>query len=300
MKKYGVIDLGTNTFHLLIATPNDDGSFKEIYRERRFIQLAENGIQRIGAAPFKRGLNAMKDYAQKLKEHQIEAINAIGTAALRTAENGQAFIEKVRLETGIHIQLISGSEEARLIHRGVLRAVPFTEERRMIMDIGGGSVEFIIANQEEVLWAQSFPIGVAVLFNQFQRNDPLTEEDRKALLSFLQGQLTPLERALEQFPTSFLVGASGTFDVLENLLEVSKRSDYYVTIPIERFFPFYEQMLATPLEERLKIEGIPAARAEMLIVALVLIDYVVHVANIQHVIVSAFAMKEGILSEMIA
>lgn len=298
MSNFAVIDLGTNTFHLLIAHPNKEGGFDEVYRERRFIKLAKNGIQTIGEAPFERGLKAMNDYAVIIEQHKVKATKAIGTAALRTASNGQNFIEQVKEDCQIEIELISGDEEARLIHHGVMQAVPFAEERQLIMDIGGGSVEFIIANKECVFWSKSFPIGVAVLFNQFHKSDPISIDEQLAINSFLQSQLTPLAAALAAFPVKSLIGASGTFDVLENLLERKEGGKFYSKIDEKHFHPFFRDTLASTLAKRLKIEGIPHARAEMLIVALVLIDHIISLANIQEIVVSAFAMKEGILKEM--
>ena len=164
MKKYGVIDLGTNTFHLLIIETDDTDAFREIYREQHFVKLAEDGIGTIGAAPYARALKVMQDFEEVLDKQQVSGLCAFGTAALRTARNGQAFIEEVKTLTGIEVELITGDREAELIHKGVLQAVPFSSECWLIMDIGGGSVEFIIADKNEMYWAQSFPIGVAVLF----------------------------------------------------------------------------------------------------------------------------------------
>lgn len=298
MSNFAVIDLGTNTFHLLIARPNKEGGFDEIYRERRFIKLAEDGIQTIGNVAFDRGLKAMYDYARIIETHQVKATKAVGTAALRTASNGANFIAQVKENCQIDIELISGEEEARFIHHGVMQAVSFAEERQLIMDIGGGSVEFIIANQERVFWSKSFPIGVAVLFNQFHKSDPISIDEQLVMNSFLQAQLTPLAAALTAFPVRSLIGASGTFDVLENLLKKKEEGRFYSKIDEKHFHPFFRDTLASTLAERLKIAGIPHTRAEMIIVALVLIDHIISLANIQEIVVSAFALKEGILKEM--
>ncbi|MEN0005954.1 MAG: hypothetical protein AAF798_17520, partial [Bacteroidota bacterium] len=128
-QRFAVIDLGTNTFHLLITEALPAGGFSEVYRERKFTQLAEEGIETIGAAALQRGLKALQHFKQQLTAHQVEQVRAFGTAALRTASNGPDFIRQVAEEIGIDIQLISGTEEARLIHLGVLQAVEFTADR---------------------------------------------------------------------------------------------------------------------------------------------------------------------------
>ena len=164
--KYAVIDFGTNTFHLLIVEAREDGQFIELHRERIFVKLAEDGIERIGDKAFVRALQAMQRYREILDDYQVENIKAIGTAALRTALNGQEFIDTVWKNSKIKIHLIDGQEEARLIHLGVNQAVDIGNDTALIMDIGGGSVEFIISDKLGVKWADSFPIGVAVLFKR--------------------------------------------------------------------------------------------------------------------------------------
>ena len=296
--RYGVIDLGTNTFHLLIVEVNSDGSFTELLRKRVYIKLAEEGIETIGNAPFKRGIDALNLFNELIEAHSLTALKAFGTAALRTASNGTDFIQQVKQNTGIAIQLIPGSEEARLIHQGVAQAVPFDEHKVLIMDIGGGSVEFIIADKKNVYWAESFPIGVAVLFNQFHKSDPISSQEIDTLLSYLETTLDPLLKQLQETPTQYLIGASGTFDVLEAFLVKEKTDPLHSSITTAQLYPFYHQLIFTSLEERLKIEYLPASRAEMIIVAMILIRFIIEKADLKKIIISAYAMKEGMLKEM--
>jgi exopolyphosphatase/guanosine-5'-triphosphate,3'-diphosphate pyrophosphatase len=236
-----VIDLGTNTFHLLIVAPDEQLGFREVFRERRFIKLAEGGIEYLSDAAVQRGLEALVDFKSELDRHQVVEVRAIGTAALRTARNGSAFIELVKDTTGIQIELIDGSEEARLIHLGVALATPLGTERGLIMDIGGGSVEFIIADVEKVYWAQSFPVGVAVLYERFHKNEPISEAEQMALKAFLKEQLRPLGNALDRYPCQDLLGASGTFDVLEDILVEEK--PFHCTLPflLRRSRPWHKK-----------------------------------------------------------
>ncbi len=297
--RYGVIDLGTNTFHLLIVEVNSDGTFEELIRKRVYIKLAEEGIETIGEVPFKRGIDALNLFHTLIKANSLTALKAFGTAALRTASNGPNFIQQVKQNTGIDIQLIPGSEEARLIHQGVAQAVPFDKHKVLIMDIGGGSVEFIIADEKHVYWAESFPIGVAVLFNQFHQNDPISIQEIDTLKTYLEKTLTTLLVQLEKTPARYLVGASGTFDVLEAFLVKQKKDPLHSSIKTEKLYPFYNQLITTTLEERLAIVNLPASRAEMIIVAMVLIRFIIEKASLEKVIISAYAMKEGMLKEMI-
>jgi exopolyphosphatase/guanosine-5'-triphosphate,3'-diphosphate pyrophosphatase len=295
-----VIDLGTNTFHLLIVAPDEQLGFREVFRERRFIKLAEGGIEYLGDAAVQRGLEALVDFKSELDRHQVVEIRAIGTAALRTARNGSAFIELVKETTGIQIELIDGSEEARLIHLGVALATPLGTERGLIMDIGGGSVEFIIADEEKVYWAQSFPVGVAVLYERFHKNEPISEAEQMALKAFLKEELQSLIFALERYPCRDLLGASGTFDVLENILVEEKPSPLHSSFPTSAFTPIAQKMIKASLRERLEMAEMPSARAEMIVVALILLEVVLSLQPFEQIYVSAYALKEGVLTEMLA
>lgn len=290
-----VIDLGTNTFHLLIAHFHKDNTFQEIYRERRFVKMAEDGIAYISPQAWARGMDAMTSFAKAIASYDVQRARAIGTAALRTAGNGPDFIREVREQTGILIELIDGQEEARLIHRGVSLMDSFDESTRLLMDIGGGSVEFILADAQKVYWSQSFPIGVAVLYRRFHTADPIPVEQQQALRLFLAEALQPLAEQLIQHPVRELVGASGTFDVLETYLSDPSGP---AVLEVTTIAPFRDRLVAMPIKERLQMEDMPPARAEMLPVALILLDVILALADIELVRVSPYALKEGVLSEM--
>ncbi len=296
--RYGVIDLGTNTFHLLIIEKSSTAISKEITRERIFIKLASEGIETIGAAPFQRGLKAMIRFSEILKEYQVSKIKAIGTAALRTASNGEEFVQLIFKKTGIQIELIDGTEEARLIYQGVKEAFPIGEEKVLIMDIGGGSVEFIIANQSGIKWSQSFPIGVAVLFKNFHKNDPISSNEIQAINTHLTQILAPLFNALKNHSVNKLIGASGTFDVIELFLSEKDTSGLFATVPVDRYAKFSKKIIHTSIAERLALQRLPDSRADLIVVALVLIDFIIDAVDIHSIVTSAYAMKEGILAEM--
>lgn len=296
-----VIDLGTNTFHLLIAERDTAGRWRHRLRERIYVKLAEDGIGEIGPGAWERGKSAMKIFQSLLEEAGIapEQVQAFGTAALRTASNGIAFIEAMEKETGILAKTITGDQEAMLIYRGVREAVPFPEERVLIMDIGGGSVEFILADREQVFWHRSFPIGVAVLFRQFHRQDPMSRLEIDSEETFLEHELQPLWEALDEWPTFVLIGASGTFDVIDNfILDPETKPETYGAISPDDFWPLYEFLVGSTLEERRAMPKLPEERVEMVVVALVLVQYVLRRAEIRQIYTSAFALKEGMLAEM--
>jgi len=301
MPRYAVIDLGTNTFHMLIVEKSAGAiPFQEIHRERRFVKLAEDGIETIGKLPFERGLQTLQEYQAILTQHEVTKFKACGTAALRTASNGKQFVQQALAKADIPIQLIDGDTEARLIQRGVALTLPKdAPERYLIMDIGGGSVEFIICEADKVLWAQSFPIGAAVLYKNYHHSDPITSDEVTTLYQFLEQTLQPLFSILKKYPANHLVGASGTFDVLGANMVNMQPIDLYVDLPMLKFKPFFQSVLFSTQQERRERQDIPDSRADMIVVALILIDFIIKNVHINRLAVSSFAMKEGILTQML-
>jgi len=302
MPRVAVIDLGTNTFHLLIAErPDTGGPWQHLLRRKYYVKLAEEGIERIGASAYERAMTAVRAFRQDLDAYQVppNAVKAFGTAALRTAANAPDLLAQMLQETSIQPETISGQREAELIYKGVRQAVPFPEHRALIMDIGGGSVEFILADRQQVLWQQSFPVGVAVLYRNFQQHDPIPPIEVWRLENYLEGALSDLWEALRRYPVGSLIGASGTFDVIDNLLlDSAVKPPLYGRIPLQAFEPLYHQLIETTLEQRLAMPGIPEERAEMVVVALVLLRHVLRKSQVTDIYTSVYALKEGMLEEV--
>ena len=301
MPKYAVIDLGTNTFHLLIAERDAQGAWATLLRERVFVQLAEDGIDRIGPAAYARGLKTLLAFRQQLQTHGVppEAILAYGTAALRMAGNAVEFLQEVREQTGIRAKVIDGKREAELIFQGVQQAVPFPNNRVLVMDIGGGSVELILAEGEQVLWQQSFPIGVAVLFRQFHKNDPIAPDEIRAVQQHLDELLTELWTLLDSHPTPTLVGAAGAFDTIDNLLlDPATKPALYGWVSIADFEQLYQRIIQSTLAEREAWAKLAPERRQMIVVGMVLIRHVLQRGAMQEIYTSEYAMKEGMLGEL--
>lgn len=298
--RHAVIDLGTNTFHLLVVDHAASGDWKELHRERIFVKLAEEGIQEIGPAAYRRGLEAMSLFRTALDKFGVppERVCAFGTAALRTARNAQYFLRDVLHLTGITARAIPGEQEARLIYQGVRQAVPFPDSRVLVMDIGGGSVEFILADRGQVYWQQSFPIGVAVLFREFHKSDPIAPEEVASAVQFIDNALTDCWAALEQYPVSTLVGAAGAFDTIDKLLlDPATKPPLYGRIPAQHFLPLHDRIIGSTLAEREQMRQLSPERREMIVVGMILIRHVLQRGRIQEIYTSEYSMKEGMLEE---
>lgn len=293
-----VIDLGTNTFHLLIVEKSPSGAWKPLVRHRIYVKLAEEGLRRIGDRAFARGLDAIKTYKTQLDAAGIlpKNIRALGTAAIRSSSNGAEFLQKIQEVTGIKAEAITGEQEAMLIYKGVRRAVPFPAGNLLIMDIGGGSVEFILCNRDRVHWWGSFDIGVSVLFQNFHKNDPITPEEIIAIEDFLEISLKSLFKAIQKHPTRTLIGAAGAFDVIDNfLLDPKTKPPLYGYTKTPDFLALAKYLIGTSLAERQQMHQLTPERIEMIVVALVLTKFVVEKLDIQEMYSSTYALKEGML-----
>ncbi len=218
--KLAILELGTNTFHLLIVDVKQDKSYTKIFKSKVIVKLGEGAIQKnfIAAIPFERGIKALKHYSQIIFEHKPEGIFAFATSAIRSATNGKEFVKSVLAETGIKIKVISGEKKAELICYGVRQCVRMTKKKQLIMDIGGGSTEFVIANKNETFWKGSFNIGASRLLEIFKPSDPITSTEIKKMELFLEKIVSPLNLTLKKYPVDSLIGSSGSFDTLAEII----------------------------------------------------------------------------------
>jgi exopolyphosphatase/guanosine-5'-triphosphate,3'-diphosphate pyrophosphatase len=315
--RLGIIDLGTNTFHLLIVELpgdnfNNDLSAQKpsqtLFRESRAAKIGEGGINQrfITEAATERAFIVLRDFREKLLAYEVapDRTFAFGTSAIRNAENGGEFCQAVQDHLGITIQVINGVREADYIYRGVRAALDLGEEPSLVMDIGGGSVEFIMGNQSQIFWKQSFEIGGQRLLEKFMRTDPLSDADRKRLYHYFDEQLIPLANAVHQYAPTALVGSSGSFDTLVAMdyqHRTGKWPDADQTgfeVPLEEFRRSYVELLTKNHAERMAIPGMITLRVDMIVVAVCLIDYVLRTYHIPRLRVSTYALKEGVLYSM--
>ena len=210
--KIAVIDLGTNTFNLLIVEKDNIGGYKKLSSNRIPVKLGEGTINKgfIADIPFKRGITALKEYSKIIKEQKIETVVALATSAIRTAKNGLDFVAKAKSEAGIDVEVIDGNREAELIYFGNRQAVKMDNNLSLIMDIGGGSTEFIIATKDTILWKQSFMLGAARLLELFNPSDPISDIESKKLNNYFDEQLKPLMEACKNNPPCNPSSASST------------------------------------------------------------------------------------------
>jgi exopolyphosphatase/guanosine-5'-triphosphate,3'-diphosphate pyrophosphatase len=305
MRKIAVIDLGTNTFHILIAGTEAD-TVEVLHREKVAVKIGEGGIndQIIIEEAQARAITALKHFKKVADAFGTDEIYATATSAIRNASNRNEITNRIFEETGIHVKVISGEEEAELIYGGVKKAMHLTGSKSLIMDIGGGSVEFIIADNHKSYYKQSFEIGAQRMLDLFHHHDPILPGEVERLQNYLEENLRPLSQAIALLKPITLIGSSGSFDTLSdiycqtsNISRDEEATEYPLTI--ESFFRIYEELLRKNREERLQIPGMIPLRVDMIVVACCLIDFTLKNYQIENIRVSAYALKEGLLDRVI-
>ena len=308
MERLAVIDLGTNTFHLLITETGGRIIPGNICKETIAVKLGQGGINQGMIKPdaFERGLAAMKRFHKLIGLHQVSEVKAMATAAIRNASNGSAFITEVKKLTGIDIEIIDGEKEASLIYMGVREAARMGEEPSLIMDIGGGSVEFILCNAWELFWKKSFPIGAAKMMDQFHHSDPISPQDTLSITGHLEETLIELENECRKHKPKTLIGSAGAFETFAELvkqkfnLEGKESSLPSTDINLEHFHQVASILLQSTHEERSKMPGLITLRVDMIVVATIITQFVLRLPDLNTLILSEYSLKEGILYDIIS
>ena len=301
------MDLGTNTFHLLIVEGTID-NFKVVVHEHIAVKLGEGGINKgiIMPMAFQRGVNTMKGFKNEIDSANVQYTRCIATSALRNASNGNEFITKVKEEAGIDIEIINGDKEACFIYEGIRAAGALCAENSLIMDIGGGSIEFIIGNNEQMIWKQSFEIGAARLMERFHHSDPIDPSSIEALNRYLEDTLIPLFDAARQNPVHQLIGSSGSFETFAELA-ARRRDDNFDLEKIKNYVFDFEDILYVTDEmiisnhtERESNELIIPVRTDMIVVSSVITRYILSRLGTRNVALCTYSLKEGVLAEMMS
>jgi len=305
MNRFAVIDIGTNTCNLLIANILPNGSFKTIYDRKLPVKLGRGGINKEILLPeaIERGILALQSHFKAINEYDVNKIKVVGTSALRGATNRSEFLEKVKHLLDWDIEIIDGELEAELIFRGVRLLLPDGIGKYLIVDIGGGSIEFILANNNDILWRESFNIGIARALETILLSDPVTPAEILAYENWFDEHLQDLWSACERFQPQTLVGCSGAFDTLMDIYEKAE-PDLKIRgvseFPLEDYLKIHKQLILSDHETRSKMDGMDKMRVEMIVIASVFTNFILQRLTIKRLLHTHNALKEGVMDRLIS
>jgi exopolyphosphatase/guanosine-5'-triphosphate,3'-diphosphate pyrophosphatase len=304
MKTIAIIDMGTNTFHLLLAAVGP-GGYRIILRDHEAVKIGVAGINEglINPNACHRALAAMKRFRQIMNDNGVVGHYAFATSAFRNASNGVALAREIEDQTGIRVTIISGEEEAELIFAGIRAGLDLGGETSMVMDIGAGSVEFIIGSRDRIFWKQSFEIGGQRLLEKFQKHDPILPSEVAMLDAYFDDVLAPLSAAVVKYKPVTLVGSSGSFDTLSDIFcirhNIPRTYDEAETpLTFDGFYDIYHELISKDRATRMTIPGMIALRVDMIVVACCLIRWVLESHDFKSIRVSSYSLKEGALANI--
>ena len=299
-----VMDLGTNTFHLLIAH-GDAANPEELYHTTVPVRLGEGGINNgiIQSAAYKRGVDTLIQFGEKIREFKADRVSAIATSALRSATNGKDFIAEVKEKTGIEIETITGDREAKYIYEGVKAGNCLSKQNSLILDIGGGSVEFILGNDEQIIWKQSFEIGAARMLDKFHKTDPIPEASIVEMNNYLEQILPSFFEAAKGIAIANIIGSSGAFETFAEVIELQKGNEFDLKknrkykFNAQEFINITDWLIASSHKDRESTKGIIPIRVDMIVSAALITRFVMKKLAISEVTMSTYSLKEGVLAE---
>lgn len=296
------IDVGTNSFHLIVVKLLDQKQFKLITKEKVVVRLGESPstMKRLSDDAIDRGVEAMTLFKQ-IAALTSSPIRAVATSAVREASNADEFIARVREETGIEIEVVSGFEEARLIYLGVMQALPIYNERVALFDIGGGSTEFVIGEQGKISYANSFPVGAIRTTQRWFASEAVTREQVERCRLYIRGEIYHAVQEIRRGKVTTAVASSGTAQTVASMAlamrgEEIPESLNGVTVSYDEVRRVLDVVIsAKSHRERAELPGVDPRRADILVAGCLLLEIILADCGFREYTISSYALREGVI-----
>jgi exopolyphosphatase/guanosine-5'-triphosphate,3'-diphosphate pyrophosphatase len=305
--RLAAIDIGTNSFHLIIVeVDTNSGKFNILGREKESVRLGSGStdMKHLGKDAMNRGIEALKKFAA-LAESAGAQVRAIATSAVREAVNQHEFIMRARVEAGIRIEVASGIEEARYIYLGILQSVPVFDKRILMIDIGGGSTEFLIGQGRDIAYDNSLKLGAIRLTERFFGGKDTEPKSVKACRQYIKGFMASVTRESQKHKYDIAVGSSGTITNLANIINISKGGDpetrlnNFIFTKDELYKVVGDILEAKNVKHILKIPGLDPSRADIITAGALILEQIFKELKIKEMMISEYALREGIVLDTI-
>lgn len=298
--RLAAIDMGTNSFHARFVLVPRKGKPVLLDRTKIMVDLAPKGLGKpLEDAAMLRGIHALQTIRDEADILQMDHVSAFATSAIREASNGLEYLEKLETITGIRAQIISGEREGELIAKGMRQSVSLGEEIVLGVDIGGGSVEFIFMNKDEIFSIHSKKLGVARLIKDYVQHDPVLPTELLELESLYLKECSDVIEDMKRFKVSKMYGSSGTLRTIFKAVNHYAADQNYAYYKKKDFNYFYEAFIGLDLADRMTFEGVDSARVELIIPGLQLVHFLLNRTPISQVYYASGALREGMIAEML-
>jgi exopolyphosphatase/guanosine-5'-triphosphate,3'-diphosphate pyrophosphatase len=304
--RIAALDLGTNSFHLLVAEVRGDGGFDPLVREKEMLRLGDE-VARHGEIPelaADRAVATVRRFRLLADAAGVDEIVACATSAIRVAANGDALVDRIEAETEVDVRVIDGLTEAQLIFRAIRASVLLDPAPALCFDLGGGSVEIMVGDAAGLQWAASENLGVGRLTAELVESDPLSKEDRRRLRDRIETVLGPIAVQVARFEPKLVVGTSGTLEDLAHMVAARRREDVptslnQLTITRDEFLPLHKLIVSSKASERRRLEGLEARRVDLIPAGSMFLATAMELFGFDQLTVSEWALREGILLDAI-
>lgn len=304
--RIAALDLGSNSFHLIVVEARADGSFVPLLREKEVLRLADSvaTTHRIPPERVEAAIGAVQRMRSHGEQMDVDEWVVYATSALREAENGAEVVEQIEEEAGIGIRVITGLDEARLIFTAVRASVLIDKPPAVCIDQGGGSLEVSVGDAGGMLWATSLKLGAARLIAEFVRSDPPAPAELDAIRRRVRSQLEPIAASTRRYRPGMLVATSGTLTTLARLaapklVSSTPNALHQLTVTAAELAPVHEQMQQLPLDKRKAIDGLEARRAEIIPAGSIVLQEAMELFGFAEVTASEWSMREGMVLDAI-
>lgn len=295
-----VLDLGSNTFNLLVIKVLLNG-FEVLVSEKTPVKIGQGSYltNNLTQTSMQRGINAIKNHLTTISKYQVNTTYCYATSAIRSAKNQKEFVEMVYQNCGIKVHIIDGETEAQLIYNGVKNAVTMPFES-LIMDIGGGSTEFLYCKNNQVIHKNSFNIGVSRIKEILSFSDPILPDEIQNLNNYLSQHLTPFFNTLPK-KISTIIGSAGTFDSLAEIQKQNFTTQIIIEKPLSfeisksQFLNLNKILVSKTIEQRQNIKGLLPFRADVIHLGSLIIKFVLDYFKSKKIIQSNYSLKEGVI-----
>ncbi|TLU87922.1 MAG: Ppx/GppA family phosphatase [Chlorobium sp.] len=302
--RVAAIDLGTNSFHMIIVEGSKEKGLVEIDRVKDMICIGRGSIstKMLDEEAMESGIAALKNFLVLAEQHGVASSNVIAfaTSAIREARNRCDFLRRIKAETGLKVKIISGKEEAEFIYYGVRNSVKIGKTPDLLFDIGGGSVEFVLVNHKGVQLLESRKIGVARMRERFVTTEPISVNEIKMLEQFFAAEMVSAVEKASELKVTRAIASSGTAQNIARMIcsMNGRESDVSLNNSAFTFKEFQELYKAViPLDgaERRKMTGLDEKRVDLIIPGLILVDMIFRLFKLEEIVISDSALREGMV-----
>lgn len=305
--RLAAIDIGTNSIHMIIVRVRPDLSFEIIDREKDMVRLGAGGLggKALAQGAMDAAFQVLSKFRRLAESHRVDRIEAVATSAVREASNGGEFLAAIAEQTGIRARVISGTEEARLIHLAASYGVGLSTAVGVVVDIGGGSVEITRGSGPKMAAGRSFKLGVIRLTERFVKSDPISERDERKMVRYIDAELKTYLKELIDAGFDRVVGTSGSILSVGTIAATEEDGDVPASIRNRRVSAkqvkrVRERLTTVPLRKRLLVPGLEPKRADIAVAGSILIDVILRRLGAHELTLCDMSLREGLILDYIA